>query len=85
MYRLNVVAKDVIGGNMNNYEVALTVPHLDDEKLSSSTLILADLIEKVPTRSIGDRPVRDRRFQGPAAHGRHLQARREDGHLLEAL
>ena len=53
MYRLNVVVKDVIGGNMNNYEVALTVPHFDDEKLSSSTLILADLIEKVPTRSIG--------------------------------
>jgi len=53
MYRLNVVVKDVIGGNMNNYEMALTVPHFDDEKLSSSTLILADLIEKVPTRSIG--------------------------------
>ena len=28
-YRLNVVAKDVVGGNMNNYEVALTVPRLD--------------------------------------------------------
>jgi GWxTD domain-containing protein len=53
MYRLNVVVKDVIGGNMNNYEVALNVPHYDDEKLSSSSLILADLIEKVPTRSIG--------------------------------
>jgi len=53
MYRLNVVVKDVIGGNMNNYEMALSVPHFDDEKLSSSTLILADLIEKVPTRSIG--------------------------------
>jgi hypothetical protein len=53
MYRLNVVAKDVVGGNMNNYEVALTVPHYDDERLASSTLILADLIEKVPTRSIG--------------------------------
>jgi GWxTD domain-containing protein len=53
MYRLNVVAKDVIGGNMNNYEMALNVPHFDDEKLSSSSVILADLIEKVPTRSIG--------------------------------
>ena len=53
MYRLNVVVKDVIGGNMNNYEVALNVPHYDDEKLSASSLILADLIEKVPTRSIG--------------------------------
>jgi hypothetical protein len=53
MYRLNVVVKDVIGGNMNNYEMALSVPHYDDEKLCSSSLILADLIEKVPTRSIG--------------------------------
>ncbi|MEX2264720.1 MAG: GWxTD domain-containing protein [Bryobacteraceae bacterium] len=53
MYRLNVVVKDVIGGNMNNYEMALNVPRLDEETLGSSTLILADLIEKVPTRSIG--------------------------------
>ncbi len=52
-YRLNVVAKDVVGGNMNNYEVALTVPRIDTDKLSSSSLVLADLIEKVPTRSIG--------------------------------
>jgi GWxTD domain-containing protein len=53
MYRLNVVAKDVVGGNMNNYEVALHVPRFDDETLASSTLILADLLEPVPTRSIG--------------------------------
>jgi GWxTD domain-containing protein len=53
MYRLNVVAKDVIGGNMNNYEVALQVPRLDSEKLGQSSLILADMIEKVPTKSIG--------------------------------
>ena len=52
-YRLNVVAKDVIGGNMNNYEMAVTVPRYDDEKLASSSLILADQIEKVPLRSIG--------------------------------
>ncbi len=53
MYRLNVVAKDVVGGNMNNYEVALHVPRFDDETLASSTLILADVLEPVPTRSIG--------------------------------
>jgi len=52
-YRLNVVVKDTIGGNMNNYETALTVPRVDSEKLSSSTIVLADQIEKVPTRSIG--------------------------------
>jgi hypothetical protein len=53
MYRLNVVAKDIVSGTMNNYEMALHVPHYDEEKLASSTVILADLIEKVPTRSIG--------------------------------
>ena len=52
-YRLNVVAKDIVGGNLNNYEVALTVPRIDPDKLASSTLVLADLIEKVPTKSIG--------------------------------
>ncbi len=52
-YRLNVVAKDIVGGNMNNYEVALDVPHFDEEKLASSSLILADTIEKLPTKSIG--------------------------------
>jgi GWxTD domain-containing protein len=53
MYRLNVVAKDIVGGNMNNYEMALQIPHFDDEKLASSTVVVADLIEKVPTKSIG--------------------------------
>lgn len=52
-YRLNIVAKDVIGGNMTTYETALEVPRFDDEKLSSSSLILADQIEKVPSKSIG--------------------------------
>ncbi len=53
MYRLNVVAKDIVGGNMTSYPMALNVPHFEEEKLASSSLILADLIEKVPTRSIG--------------------------------
>ncbi|HUA18438.1 MAG TPA: GWxTD domain-containing protein [Bryobacteraceae bacterium] len=53
MYRLNVVCKDTVGGNMTTYPMALAVPHFDDDKLASSSLILADVIEKVPTRSIG--------------------------------
>jgi len=52
-YRLNVVAKDVNGGNVNNYELRLDVPRTDPDKLSTSTLVLADMIEKVPTKSIG--------------------------------
>jgi GWxTD domain-containing protein len=55
-YRLNVVAKDVVGGNMNNYETALTVPRLNPDKVTSSTLVLADMIEKVPMKSIGTGP-----------------------------
>ena len=42
MYRLNIVAKDIVSGNMNNYEVALHVPHFDEEKLASSSLILSN-------------------------------------------
>ncbi len=53
MYRLNVVAKDVVGGNMNNYEMALNVPRMEEDVLSASSLVLADVLEKVPTRSIG--------------------------------
>jgi GWxTD domain-containing protein len=52
-YRLNVVAKDVVGGNLTNFEMALDVPRFEDDKLAASSLILADLIEKVPTKSIG--------------------------------
>nr|MCU0229289.1 GWxTD domain-containing protein [Bryobacterales bacterium] len=52
-YRLNVVAKDITAGTVNNYEVALDVPLFEDEILSSSSIILADIIEKVPSRSVG--------------------------------
>ncbi|WP_321474511.1 GWxTD domain-containing protein [uncultured Paludibaculum sp.] len=52
-YRLNVVAKDVVGGNMNNYEMSLLVPRMEDDKLFASSLVLADVLEKVPTRNIG--------------------------------
>jgi|SRR5579871_595093 len=52
-YRLNVIAKDVVGGNLSAQEFAITVPRLDAEKASTSSLVLADEIGKVPTRSIG--------------------------------
>ncbi len=52
-YRLNVIAKDVIGGNLSAQEFAITVPRLDADKTSTSSLVLADQIGKVPTRSIG--------------------------------
>jgi GWxTD domain-containing protein len=52
-YRLNIAAKDLVGNNASTYEMALDVPRLDDDHLGASSLILADTIEKVPTRSIG--------------------------------
>jgi GWxTD domain-containing protein len=52
-YRFNVVAKDVNAENLGSFEEAVTVPRLNDEKLGSSSLVLADMIEKVPNRSIG--------------------------------
>jgi len=56
MYRLTIVCKDIVAGTMTTYPMALNVPHFDDEKLGQSSLILADLIEKVPTNSIGSGP-----------------------------
>ena len=82
-YRLNIVAQDTLSGNMNNYEVMLDVPQFDEEKPASSSLILADTIEKVPARSlggtmfsIGDTKVRPRlgnKFAGNEKIGIYLQ------------
>ncbi|MGI8960697.1 MAG: GWxTD domain-containing protein [Bryobacteraceae bacterium] len=52
-YRLNIVAKDVVGNTMNNFEMPLVVPHYDEDQLGSSSLILADELERVATKSIG--------------------------------
>lgn len=55
-YRLNIVAKDTVGNTMNNFEMALNVPHYDEDQLAASSVILADEIERVPTKSIGTGP-----------------------------
>jgi GWxTD domain-containing protein len=55
-YRLNIVAKDTVGNTMNNFEMALNVPHYDEDQLGASSVILADEIERVPTKSIGTGP-----------------------------
>jgi len=55
-YRLNVVAKDIVGGNMTNYEQAVDVPRFEEDELMSSSLILADQIQPVDDRSIGAGP-----------------------------
>ena len=52
-YRLELVVKDIVGETMGTYRVALRVPQFEEEKLAMSSLILADRIERVPTRSLG--------------------------------
>ncbi|HEV8042283.1 MAG TPA: GWxTD domain-containing protein [Bryobacteraceae bacterium] len=62
-YRLNIAAKDVNGGNTATYEAALDVPQFEEDKLAASSLILADLIERVTGAGqfvIGDTKVRPR-------------------------
>jgi GWxTD domain-containing protein len=66
-YRLNVAAKDVIGGGMASYEGVVEAPPFKDGEPAASSLILADVIERVPAMStgagqfvVGDKKVRPR-------------------------
>ena len=43
----------MVWGNLSAQEFAITVPRLDADKVSTSSLVLADQIATVPTRSIG--------------------------------
>lgn len=52
-YRLELVIKDIIGETVGTSRIALDVPKFDNETLSFSSVILADKIERVPTRSLG--------------------------------
>ncbi len=52
-YRLSIGAKDIATGSTGTYETVLDVPQFSEEKLAASSLILADLMELLPTRSIG--------------------------------
>jgi GWxTD domain-containing protein len=53
LYRLDVVVKDVNGDKSGVFSKSYTVPDYGDDKLSSSTLILADRMEPVPSREVG--------------------------------
>ena len=54
LYRLDVVVKDVNGVKVGVFSRSYTVPDFsNDEKLASSTLILADKLEQVPAPEIG--------------------------------
>jgi GWxTD domain-containing protein len=53
LYRLDLVIKDVQSGNVGVVNTRLAVPRFDDDKLDTSSLILADQIERVPAKQIG--------------------------------
>lgn len=52
-YKLDVVLKDVNGDRMGSWTHALMVPQFNEDKLASSSLILADQMEKVPAKNVG--------------------------------
>jgi GWxTD domain-containing protein len=52
-YRLDLVVKDVNGDRMGTWSRSIIVPDFSDEKLASSTLIVADDVEPVPSKSVG--------------------------------
>jgi GWxTD domain-containing protein len=53
LYRLDIVLKDVNNGNVGVTNTRLAVPKFDDDQLSSSSLILADQIQRVSMKDIG--------------------------------
>jgi GWxTD domain-containing protein len=53
LYRLDIVLKDVNSNNVGVVNARLAVPRFDDDTLSSSTLILADQMQRVSARDIG--------------------------------
>ena len=52
-YKLSLVLKDDLSGHMGSMEIGLMVPHFEENKLSNSSLILADLIQPLPTSQVG--------------------------------
>ncbi|MBV9626405.1 MAG: GWxTD domain-containing protein [Acidobacteria bacterium] len=52
-YKLDVVVKDVNGDRMGTFSRGLIVPDFSEEKLTNSSLIVADDVEPVPTNSVG--------------------------------
>ncbi len=56
LYKLSVVLKDDISGKMGSLELRLNVPKITDEQMGMSSLILADLIQQLPTTQVGTGP-----------------------------
>jgi GWxTD domain-containing protein len=55
-YKLSVVVKDDASGHMGSLDLGIRVPQYTDDHLSNSSLILADLIQPIPTNQVGSGP-----------------------------
>jgi len=53
LYRLDIVVKDVNSGNVGVVNTRLAVPRFQEDQLSTSTLILANDIQRVSMKDIG--------------------------------
>jgi GWxTD domain-containing protein len=53
LYRLDIVIKDVNNGNVGVVNTRLPVPRFEEDKLATSSLILADQIQRVSAKDIG--------------------------------
>ena len=53
MYKIDLAIKDVNGDRVGTLVRSIRVPEFDDEKLASSSLILADIMEHVPASNVG--------------------------------
>ncbi|MBI3934527.1 MAG: GWxTD domain-containing protein [Acidobacteria bacterium] len=53
LYRLSLAMKDFNSGRIGTLELRMEVPKFEEDQLASSSLILADQLEKVSTRRIG--------------------------------
>ena len=83
LYRLDLIVKDVHSGNVGTVYTSVRVPSYDEDKLTTSTLILADEIERVASKQyglgqfvIGDTKVRprlDQSFNSDERMGFYLQ------------
>ena len=52
-YRFDVVVKDVNGDRVGTWSHGVLVPEFNEDKLASSSMILADHLDKVATKSVG--------------------------------
>jgi hypothetical protein len=52
-YKIDIVVKDVNGDRVGTYSRSLQVPDFADDRLSSSSLIVADAMEPVPAKNVG--------------------------------